>query len=170
MKSRKSQLLFGTALIILILILVFWYIQNKNISVNEMNKNLDVGEIELGMSESDVIQHWGQGEYLDGFGGHGREYKDREIRVGFPDDMDNDLYKKVSSLEFSNANFSIFSVKVGDDMDTGVERILSTGFKTADYSEDTFVNGEYSITLIGQEMIEAIRILFSDKDLKDRNY
>jgi len=122
------------------------------------------------MPENEVIQLWGQGEYLNAFGGHGREYEDKKIRVGFADDKDNDLYKKVSSLEFSNSSFSIFSVKVGEIKTDGIAKILTKGFKRIGNNSDELVNGEYSISIRGSNKIEYIQIWFNDKDLNDRIY
>jgi len=104
------------------------------------------------------------------WGGHLRDYKDKNIRVGFSDDSDNDMYQKVSSLEISNSDFSIFSVKVGDDWKAGADKILSKGFKAVDNSNPIVVNGEYFISITGQEKIESTKLWFADEDLRDRVY
>jgi hypothetical protein len=170
MKKRNFLLLLSSALILTALILSFWHFQNQGIRLKQINDHLDAGGIQLGMLESEVIRLWGPGEYLYGMGGHLRDYKDKNIRVGFSDDSDNDLYQKVSSLEISNSDFSIFSVKVGDDWKAGADKILSKGFKAVDNSNPIFVNGEYFISITGQEKIESIKIWFADKDLRDRVY
>lgn len=143
---------------------------NKKMTLNLINENLEVEDIKFGMLEQDAIQRWGSGEYIHGFGGHGREYEDKKIRLSFPGDMDNDLYGKIGSLEFSNPDFSIFTVTIGDNREIGIEELLSNGFRVADYSQDIFVNGEFSIALRGKSKIEYIQIWFMDKDLIDRNY
>lgn len=164
----KSLISLGA---ILFLVIIIWSLQNQqSISLTEINKELDIEDIKLGMPESEVIRLWGEGEYLPGMGGHGRAYKDKGIVVSFPDDKDNDLYKNVSSLEISNSNCSLFSVKVGGDRKAGVNEIVSKGFKPVEYAQDIFVNGEFSIMMNGQDKIESMNLWFEDRDLRDRVY
>lgn len=172
MKLKKSLILVGTPLIIFVLILVCFQLQSKSTTFNDINKNLDVGEIKLGMPERAVTQYWGQGELINGFGGHRREYIDMKIKVEFSDDRDNDLYQKVGSLEFTNTNYSIFLIKVGDEKNIAMKKILSNGFKPMDNAQDIFVKGEFYITFTftDQRIIESIQIAFVDKDLRNRSY
>ncbi len=170
MRPRKLLVWIGIVVLMTALIMIIYgLLQSENMKIGEINNNLYVGEIKLGMKESEVIERWGQGEYLEGFGSHGREYQGHGIRFSFADDHDNDLYGKVSSLEFSNPEYSVYAVKAGDSRERAVERILAAGFKKSS-SPEILVHGEYSIILRGQEVIEAIGVTFSDKDLKDRIY
>ncbi|NMM53953.1 hypothetical protein [Paenibacillus aquistagni] len=90
----------------------------------------------------------------------------------FSDDRDNDLYQKVGSLEFTNTNYSIFLIKVGDEKNIAMKKILSNGFKPMDNAQDRFVKGEFYITFTftDQRIIESIQIAFADKDLRSRSY
>ncbi|MFS0727671.1 hypothetical protein [Paenibacillus sp. 1P07SE] len=174
-KKSPVALLLGAIILSLLFILLVMHFkdntsQQNTISLVLLNDNLEVEDIQFSMLEEEVIQRWGEGEYIHGFGGHGREYLEKGIRVSFPGDPDNDLFGTVGSLEFSNAAYSIFTIRVGDSTESGYEKLKSHGFVITDYSEDTYSSGEFTIALRGDGQIENIQIWFEDKDLKDRNY
>ncbi|MFC4776102.1 hypothetical protein ACFO9Q_04895 [Paenibacillus sp. GCM10023252] len=122
------------------------------------------------MNEQEVINYWGSGEYIEGFGGYGRYYSDRHVMISFSNDKENSMYGKVSSIYFSNPQYSIFSVKIGDKKNEGINKLKSNRFKPVNYADDTFERGEFSISLRGKNDINYIQILYNDKDLRDRNY
>ncbi|NMO98179.1 hypothetical protein [Paenibacillus lemnae] len=169
----KPALVAGIASLVLVVFMIYFQHQSsfkKRIDLETINSNLYVGDIEFGMTEYELIRRWGPGEYLYGFGGHGREYKDQLIRVSFSDDKDNDLYGRAGSMEFSNPSFSIFSIKVGEDREAGIEKLKFNGFMSTDFNDDIYMNGEFTITLYGEKAIEYIQISFHDNDLRDRIY
>jgi len=136
-----------------------------------LNENIELGGIRFGMPEEEVIRLWGEGEYLYGMGGHGREYKEKRIRVSFPGDKDNDLYGKAAQVEFSNPEYSVFQARVGDAREEAAAKLMSAKrVKPSKTAEGVFELGEFVISLRGGERIEEIQIWFSDKDLRDRVY
>lgn len=173
MRLRSRRRLFGIGAgvgLCFVLCIVWFAWQSDRMTLGKLNDHLDAGGIQLGMPEAEVVMMWGEGEYIYGWGGHGRNYADKKIRVGFSDDPVNDLYEKVSDLIFTSVDYSIFGIKVGDDRHASRELLLAAGFKQDDYSDDLLVNGEYGISLKGNPRIMKIQITFIDKDLKDRNY
>lgn len=170
MKWNRSLGISLAVLLLVIVSIMLWLWQDKGIRLHDLNKHLDVDQIKLGMSESEVIHRWGEGEYRYGFGGHGRAYKEKSVRVVFPDDSDHDLYQMVSELEMSSSNHSLYAIKVGDAREVGIDIIVSEGFKPVRYSQDIYQNGEFFIMINGEQTIESIRVWFEDKDLKDRYY
>lgn len=138
--------------------------------MERINEHLDAGGIRLGMAEEEVVRLWGQGEFVEGFGGNGRIYPDRHIRVSFPSDSDNDLYKKVAQLSFTNADYSLFGIRVGDRREDAIAKIAAERFRVSRDSPDIFVNGEYHVMLSGSPFLTEIMIGFADKDLRDRSY
>lgn len=169
MNKMITIIIFSLAISIIGIFACYPFLQS-NLDTNTINTNLEVEGIKFGMSEDDVIRLWGPGDYIYGMGGHGREYKDKRIKVSFPEDSDNDFYREVSSLEFSNPNYSIFSIKVGLDRKIAGEKLRSYQFKPVDNSEGLYVNGEFFISIQGKDNIEHILISFIDKDLRNRNY
>lgn len=152
--------------------LYFYYesVQTQ-LSLNYLNKNIDIGGIKLGMSENEVRQLWGEGEKLHGvFGGYGSEYKEKKTRVLFSGIADSDLYGQVAQLSISNPEFSVFQIQVGDDREEAVAKLISKGMKPVESERDLFEKGEFTIALRGPDHIENIEIWFMDKDLKDRVY
>ncbi|KRE56789.1 hypothetical protein [Paenibacillus sp. Soil750] len=169
-RIRKRYIITGIVFFSFIILSFLWYERSK-IDIDTLNKNLLIKDIKFGMSEEEVIQQWGPGEYINGMGGHGRAYNEKKVRISFSNDADNDLNGKVGSLEFSNPDYSIFSIRIGMDRLDAINHIKSnTKFKTVKYSEDIFVCGEFSIALRGKDLIEEIQIWFKDKDMTDRNY
>lgn len=172
MNTKRSVIIsICIALLILVFVFILLLFSNKNsISLNIINANLEVENIKLGMLEQEVIDYWGTGEYIYGFGGHGRTYKQKGVTINFLGDVDNDFYGKVGGLVLSNPIYSILTINVGEDREFGIRILESNGFTVADYSKDIYVNGEFSIALHGGITISLIQIWFNDKDLMDRNY
>jgi hypothetical protein len=159
-----------TVRLLLVMLFIIFLTGCSRMTLQKINEHLNAGGIEFGMSENEVVQRWGEGEYGPGFGGHFRIYEDQGIELGFAGDSDNDLYGKVSYLEMSNPDYSVYSIRPGGSKAEGIEILVQNGFQIAEYSEDTLVSGEYAIALRGGERIDFIQIFFNDKDLKDRNY
>lgn len=170
MRFRKYIFSIISLLIVLMLSYYFYSFANAAKILRMMNANLEIEGIRLGMTEDEVISRWGPGEYVEGFGGHARNYADKAAMVSFPNDQDNDLYGRVSSIYFSSPEYSIFTVKIGDSMTEGIQKLKSRRFKPAKFTEDTFARGEFFIALRGRSEIEYIQIWFQDKNLRDRNY
>lgn len=172
MIQRKQAIMFSLlGLVIVSAVVVLYWLPDKNrLSLDDLNHNLDVADIKFGMLEEEVIELWGAGQYLHGFGGHGRDYKEQGVQISFPGDADNDLYGRVGGLELVSADHSVYAIRVGDEQEAAAQQLLSYGFVESDFSEDIFVQGEFMIALHGSPVIEFIQVWFDDKDLKDRNY
>ncbi len=167
----RLKLTIVAALAVLLLAFAAWRLLfGDSMRLERINEHLDAGGIRLGMAEEEVVRLWGQGEYVEGFGGHGRDYVDRHIRLSFPNDSDNDLYKRVAQLSFTNADYSLFGIKVGDHREDAIAKISAERFRLSEDSPNIFVNGEYSILLSGSPNLSEIMVWFADKDLRDRNY
>ena len=114
MTTKARSYLLLTAFTFILLALAAWFVLNQNgnrMSLDKINNHLDVGGIQMGMTEDKVLQRWGQGQNAPpGFGGYGWDYPERMIRVSFSNDSDNDLYRKVGQLEFTNTDYSIIKV------------------------------------------------------------
>jgi len=176
MKSSSAKkpiiiVLFGT--VVLITLLLFYAYQSKQENQDKetlvrINDGLIIDDVKLFLKESEIINLLGEGEYIEGFGGHSRDYKELKIRIGFPDDSDNDFYGRVSSIELSNPIYSIYGIKVGDLKQESINKLDAKGYKQLE--ENLYINGEYIISLYGEGHIQKLKISFNDNDLRDRNY
>jgi hypothetical protein len=114
--SKKSAILIIGALVLLV-ILLFLFLQLKQLETFErLNHNLIAGEVRLYLDEDELVRRLGEGSYVEGFGGHRREYSQLQIRTGIAGDSDNDFYKKVSQIEFSNPDYAVYGIKTGSPM------------------------------------------------------
>ncbi|NIK80016.1 hypothetical protein FHS15_005200 [Paenibacillus castaneae] len=169
MNSKSLLLAMGTIILIAILIpLLFHLLKEKPISLHQFNENLSAEDIYMGLSEADLIKAWGQGEYIEGFGGHLRKYGEKSVEIGISGDNDNDLYDSISSLQFTNPDFSIYGVKIGELYETAEHKLKQSRFKNE--NPEYFTHGEWVIILRGSKNVETIQIYFNDKDLLDRSY
>lgn len=146
---------------------VLIYRSESRLTVNDINKHLFMDEIKLGMPEADLIQHWGNGEYEEGFGGHKRTYKDKQIAFGIAGDSDNDFYRKIGQFEFTNPRYRLYGIRIGDSFVKGAEQLEKFGYK---YDGELFSKDEFVIALRGESTIDSIQLWFTDKDLRDRQY
>lgn len=172
MLQKKQTILLsllGAALVVSIVVL-FVLPDRTSLTLDGLNQNMKVADIKMGMMEEDVIALWGTGEYVHGFGGHGREYAEYGVRISFPGDLDNDLYGRVGGMELQSTDYSVYGIKVGDDRQFAKEQLQKHGFAESEFSPDIFVQEEFMIGLHGDPAIEFIQIWFDDKDLKDRQY
>jgi len=169
--NPRLKWMIAAALALLLLAFAAWRLLfGDSMRMERINEHLDADGIRIGMAEQEVVRLWGQGEFVEGFGGNGRIYPDRHIRVSFPNDSDNDLHKRVSQLSFTNAGYSLFGVKVGDRREDAIAKISAERFRVSEDSPNIFVNGEYNIMLSGSPNLSEIAVWFADKDLRDRNY
>jgi hypothetical protein len=135
-----------------------------------LNLNLDASGIQLNLPEEEAIALLGEGEYVSGLGGHARDYKDLDIRIGIPGDRDNDMYGRVGEITCYSSNCSLYGIKPGDAV-ADAKSILREQKYTELGSEGLiFENGEYVIMLQGDEQVKAITVYFRDKDLRNRVY
>jgi len=156
--------------IVMITLLSYYFyqsIQNKE-SLTRLNDSLIMDDIKLYLKEEQIINLLGEGEYIEGFGGHIRDYKNLEISIGFSEDSDNDFYGRVSLVEISNPIYSIYGIKIGDSKQESINKLKSKGYEQL--VEDQYINSEYIISIHGEPQVQMIQIWFSDKDLRDRNY
>jgi hypothetical protein len=169
-KKSSSVLILLPLLLVLLILLVIGFIAGGvgRTQVEDINQHLDIDGVKLGMREAEVVRLWGEGEYVNGFGGHGREYKDRQISLGFAGDSDNDLYGAVSTIELRNPSSSIYGVKIGDPMEEADAQVKLHGFKLSD--NGLYVKDEFTIAIRGSHTVELLQVWFNDRDLKDRVY
>lgn len=168
-RSNKVYIIIGIMTLIFVFIfLMFMLSKEKSLSVGAFNENFSADEIYFGMDEDDLIKAWGNGEYQEGFGGHFRKYKEKEIEIGIAGDSDHDLYGSISSIQFTNTNYSIFDVKIGDPIEATENKLALAGFENN--TSKRFTNGEWVVQLTGKDTIDFIQIYFEDKDLRDRQY
>lgn len=172
MLQRKQIILAGLlgALCIISIVILFLLPGNDRLSLDRLNQQLKVAEIKMGMLEEEVIAFWGMGEFIHGFGGHGREYQEQGVRISFPGDADNDLYGRVGGLELLKSDYSIFGIHVGEEREQAIHKLVANGFKESEFSDNIYEQGEFMIGLHGEQLIEFIQVWFDDKDLKDRVY
>jgi hypothetical protein len=165
LKYRKIG--FSLLIVFFVVVISLYFMGAGQTTVNEINKYLNIAEIKLGMNEDQVIQLWGTGDYRGGFGGHGREYKDKKVFLGFAGDKDNDLYGSVSTIDVSNPIFSVFGIRIGDPMLKASDKIKKYGFR---FNNQIYIKDEFAVAIRGEHEVELIQIWFNDKDLKDRQY
>ena len=168
--KRNSLLSISVLLTVVIGIIAFLFVNShiNRIQLEELNSNM-LTPLQLGMSEKEVVAAIGEGIFQPGFGGYYLIYED--ITVGFSEDLDNDLYQKVTVIEWNNENYSVFGIRVGDTLETSINILQREGFGLE--TELIFNNGEYYVHLLaddGSRNIRSIRVSFEDKDLQDRYY
>ncbi|BBH20649.1 hypothetical protein Back11_19940 [Paenibacillus baekrokdamisoli] len=147
---------------------IYYFRTDNRMTSKDFNNQLAFDGIQLGMTEERLIQLWGEGEHIEGFGGHIKKYKSKQTAIGIAGDSDNDFYKGVTLLETSNKQYAIYGVHVGDSVKATYAKLAKFGYKP-DFS-GIYMNGEFVISLQGKETIETIQIWFNDKDLRDRVY
>jgi hypothetical protein len=157
----------GITVIVISVAMIVIVLYTDRTTVSEMNRDLHIAEMKLGMREEQVIQLWGTGDYRKGLGGHGREYKDKKVFLGFADDRDHDLYGSVSSIEIFNPNYTVFDIRIGDSFIEARDKMIKSGFKI---ENQIYKKDEFTVTIHGENVIESIQISFHDKDLLDRQY
>lgn len=169
--NPRRKLMTASALTLLLLAFGAWrLLSGDGMRMQRINEHLEAGGIRLGMTEEEVVRFLGQGEFVEGFGGHGRIYQERHIRVSFPNDSDNDLYRRVAQVSFTDADYALFGIRVGDRREDAISKISAERFRMSKDAPDIFVNGEYNVMLNGSPYLTEIMIGFADKDLRDRNY
>ncbi|WP_274361426.1 hypothetical protein [Paenibacillus thermotolerans] len=143
---------------------------NPDLEIKELIEGSDFGDVRIFMKEEEVIELAGGGDmYLEGMGGHGREYKRAGLLLGFADDRDNRAFGKVTSIETTNPKHHLFGIRVGDSLGAAEEALKAKGYRKQTY--DIWVKGELSVILEnGGDRIAKIRVWFSDDKLKDRVY
>lgn len=162
---RRVLLMIGIVIILSLTTIMTYKVER--FTLDDLNDQLDVEQIKLGMTEDEVIRLWGDGEYWPGFGGHARDYKDKMATLGFAGDRDNDLYGRVSTLTIKNSNFSVYNIHIGDPRDEANKKLLKNSFIQTNHY---FERGEFMISLSGEESVSMIQVWFLDKDLRDRVY
>lgn len=135
-----------------------------------LNRNLKAAGVHFNQPEKEVIALLGEGEYMGGFGGHGRDYKERGIRVDFTDDPDGSMYKRVSDVTCYGADCTIYGIKKGDAIADAEAAVLNQNYSKLEDQGYNYKNGEYFITLHGDQQVESITVRFQDPALMDRNY
>ncbi|MFC5402957.1 hypothetical protein [Cohnella soli] len=171
----KKPMIIAVMLIFSLIIIftsIVLYKSRNNILAREtldnINRNLISDGVQLNLKEEELTKLLGDGEYMEGFGGHMRKYASRSLNIGISGDQDNDFYGHVSQVDFSNPEFSIYGIKVGDPIEQSSSYIISKGYHQI--AENIFRNGEYVIQLYGHDNIQSIKIWFDDKDLRGRSY
>jgi len=172
MLQKKQIILISTVgLLFVVAVTILFLLPDKNrLSLEVFNQHLKIGDIKIGMPEEGVIELLGHGDYIHGFGGHGRHYAEQGLQLSFPAEQDNDLFGRVVGFELQSSEYSVYSIKVGEERDAAVEKLLSNGFTESEFSENIFVQGEFMIGLHGEAAIEFIQVWFADKDLTDVTY
>ena len=170
--SRRIRNLVAICLgvgVIAAIAIVYMLLQRaEHETYRNLNRNLSADGVELYMPEQRLVEWLGAGEYVEGMGGHGREYAALRLTVSFSGDPDNDFYGRVSQLEFSNPTYSVYGIRPGDPIGRSADLLEEKGYRLS--TENIYRNGEYVIQLYGTERIESVRMWFDDKDLRDRSY
>lgn len=172
MVSRTWKMVFiGIVAAVLCAVLLTWLLLQKGRheeTLTHLNENLSAASVQLAQPEEKIIALFGEGEYVEGFGGHLRTYEGKGIRIGFSGDQDNDLYGQVSSIAFWEPAYAVYGINIGDDRQAAIDTVLSQGYEHV--TEGLYRNEEYVISLSGGAIVELIQIWFDDKDLRDRQY
>ncbi|MFC5529009.1 hypothetical protein [Cohnella yongneupensis] len=166
--SGKKLVVLLTAVIVIGVSFAVYFSMDARLHFQDINKQLRMDGIRLDMPEQDVIDRWGQGTNQEGFGGHFRTYEDHKVELGFSDDSESSCYRSVCNIVSSNADYSIYDIKIQDDIASSEMQLWERGFKSVEnhlYRQD-----EFYISLQGDSIVEKIQVWFSDKDLQDREY
>lgn len=166
--------LYALAAILLIAVAAYAYPKlgsGQAETLERINSHMEAGGFYLNLAEETLIAQFGEGEYIEGFGGHVRAYAEPYLRVGIAGDRDNDFYGAVSWIEWTNPQYAIYGIHVGESSARAADLLVSQGYeRMKDVDEMFYENGEYLISLYGSPNVEQIRVGFEDKDLRDRNY
>jgi len=158
-RNRKIKLsILLITLIVVALIYGIYLSMQTSLTLNYLNKHLDIGGIKLGMTEHELIELWGEGKYIYGFGGHGRKYVSKATSVSITGDSDSFLYGKVSQIQLKNPEFSIFDIHIGDDRAEALSKLRTTKFRQVDSSDELFERGEFTIAIRGGDRVTELQI------------
>ncbi|MBD3922185.1 hypothetical protein H8B09_25745 [Paenibacillus sp. PR3] len=152
---------------------LYWGISSVHYqeTYKHLNRNLNAAGIQIYQPEDEVVALLGDGEYMPGMGGHGRDYKEHGIRVNIPDDPSSSMYNRVSDVECYGTDCSVYGIKNGDEIADAVAVLLDQKYtKLVDHQGYTYENGEYFIILHGDQKVDSIIVRFQDPALMDRNY
>ena len=169
---RRITLFISAIVVTVVVASIMIMLHDMNVDKNEtvigLNENLSANGVKLYMTEIELIQLLGEGEYVEGFGGHQRNYADKKIRIGIAGDQDNDFFGRISLIEISNPNYALYGIKIGDSIDESISRLIELNYKHL--VENIYRNGEFVVALHGVTKVDHIQVWFDDKDLRDRNY
>ncbi|MFA9556837.1 hypothetical protein ACERII_06020 [Evansella sp. AB-rgal1] len=164
---RKRLFIISFTVLMIGIIFIF---QLDRLAIVQANSNLNVENMKLLKEEKLVLSELGEGRYLEGMGGYGREYSSLGVLLGFSDDSDSNAFHKVSSIETENENHSLFGVSVGDEVSK-----LSDVLKRKAYSKDLYSNlyvkRELHISYDEESgVIKKLRIWYIDNKVMGRLY
>ena len=166
----KRKLLVGSILFLVLLAAICLYFYYPFYQVSKINKSVAIAGIKLLMPVEEVTTKMnGEGEYIYGMGGFGREYEQEKIRVFFSNDSDGQTYNKVCFIETENPNHSVLDIQVGDSLAKASSLLNKAGFKQEEQSY--YRNGNIYVTLISaNNMVKKIRVGYIVRSLSGRVY
>ncbi|MBO8170893.1 MAG: hypothetical protein H0Z33_03270 [Bacillaceae bacterium] len=168
MKPFHGLIALITISLLIVVVTLLWP-ENEDSEIQELNEHSYFGGIQMLTGETEVIDGFGEGEFVPGMGGYGRNYRDIRLFAGFSDDPDNRAYKKVSVIHTSNPAHHVFGIGIGDHVSKS-EKILKNNHYYQQ-SNGIWSKDELFIDFKTRNLtIEEIRVWFIDKNLRDRLY
>jgi len=79
---KNTRYIIAVLVFILAAVIYTHLTRNHGMALEGLNAQLQAEGLQIGMTEEQLIDIWGDGEYLEGFGGHGRKYEQRRSSVG----------------------------------------------------------------------------------------
>ncbi|PWV94528.1 hypothetical protein DFQ01_13093 [Paenibacillus cellulosilyticus] len=159
----------AASLFIALLYLVISRVEHHE-TYKHLNQHLDAAGVRFHQTEDEVVAKLGEGEYMEGFGGHGRDYKDYGIRISIPTDKNSLMFGRVDAVECYGSDCSLYGIKKGDAIKKAEAAFLDQNYSETFDQGYSFENGEYVILLQGYEQVESFTVFFRDEDLRNRDY
>lgn len=162
MKRLKVRLILAA----LIILIALGFILYKNYPLMEAayyNRTISVSEVKFLMTEAELKQTLGDGEFVNGMGGNGWRFADEKVMVMI---SAVGLFRdKVVSIETENPEHWIMGIKVGDSLQLAKDILHGQGFK--EEGSLLFSNGDIQIQLFGGTEISGLKIMVQDPAYRD---
>jgi hypothetical protein len=162
MKAKTKISIF---VIILITVLsLSWYAFAPFIDAYRVNKNIEIADVKLLMTNSKVEKILGEGAPIGGFGAEFYGYDSSHITIAYP--LAGLLKGKAGWIEISNPKYSIYGIQVGDPLEYAKIVLGKHGFLQDQSNLNLFKRGSASISIYEQ----TIRVNIEDWTIRGRIY
>jgi uncharacterized protein YxeA len=165
----KKIMLIGSIMIICIVIIVTFLYSPMN--VDQVNTNIKISDLQLLMTKIEVENTMkDKAVYVNGFGGYGLKFMDRQLFVSF--NSDGRYKDKVTYLQTDNGKDDVLGIHVGDTRINALSQLEKKHFRKN--RESHYINGKFYIDIFENDdtlrTIKMIRIGIEDPDRKNRIY
>ena len=162
MKIRRKFL--KIVVICLTALILLEYAFSPYIDAYRINKNLNISDVKLLMTSSQVEEILGEGNPIGGFGAQFYEYDNSAVVIAYP--WEGLLHGKVGQIDMSDPKYSICGIRPGDSSDKAKSILKEYGFSQDKSDKNTFKRGNARIYVFA----ESIRVDIEDWTIKGHVY